>query len=333
MTTPLTINVDACEDRGRSNGFLSTTFKSNQKGEQRRLHSVAPSEKSHITLVEENSDIPSLKYSGSEKDNQFERQNKSSKKTLIWNHLRQAKRHLGEIIRVIFTNVAPIVEISEAVVSDPNNGFATASSVYIRSVYVLSTEKYDEHHFRPKCCRCIFDTGNHQGNVVSKMFLLERLGYTESDFLKLTETEQASGFGITNQPFVPLGAIRLTWYHDMSTRLFSDMRFLISPYSHTDLIIGAQSIEQYNILGKPNLYCHTNPERKPVRAELERERGQLEHNIAMYEEKEKCKDMLTDDKLSSILKLKKKDQENLEKVKNDLEKLNDEEKESRKRTG
>ncbi|RDW74199.1 hypothetical protein BP5796_07641 [Coleophoma crateriformis] len=315
MTTPLTINVHACEDRGRSNGFLSTTFESNQKDAQQRSHSAAPSERSHTTVVEENSDVPNLKCPGPEKDNQFERQKeKPTKQGLIWNHLRQVKRHLSGIIRVLFTSVTPITGNPETIISEPDNGFVTTSSAYIRGVYVLSTEKYDEHHFCPKYCRCIFDTGNHQGNLVSKTFLLERLGYTESDFLRLTETEQSSGFGITNHPFVPLGAIRLTWYHDMSTRLFSDMRFLISPYSHTDLIIGAQSIEQYNILGKPNFASLTNREPEPERSKMQREKGKLRNEIAWCKEQLRNPSGKTDDQLKLIAEKQKNAEAKLAKL-------------------
>jgi len=92
-----------------------------------------------------------------------------------------------------------------------------------------------------------------QGNIVSRKFVEKVLDFPQSTFLKLTEEEERGGTGINGDSHVPLGAINLTWYHNNSTRVFYDMRFLISPAQHCDLIIGAQSIQRDNILNVPCL--------------------------------------------------------------------------------
>jgi hypothetical protein len=79
------------------------------------------------------------------------------------------------------------------------------------------------------------------------------LGFSPSSFEKLTKEEEAGATGITGEPHVPQGAIHLTWYHKNSTRIFRDMRFLISPARHCDLIIGAWSIQKDKILDVPCL--------------------------------------------------------------------------------
>jgi len=100
--------------------------------------------------------------------------------------------------------------------------------------------------------KCTIDTGNMQGNIVSRAFV-EELGYSESSFHKLTNAEKEGGTGITGHKLTPEGAVYLTWYHNKSTRVFRDMRFLISQHPMYDLIIGARSIQKNNILDVPNL--------------------------------------------------------------------------------
>jgi hypothetical protein len=92
-----------------------------------------------------------------------------------------------------------------------------------------------------------------QGNIISRTFLLDVLGYSEADFHELTKEEEDGGTGITGHRLIPEGAIYLTWYHSNSTRVFRDMRFLISEHPMYDLIIGAHSIRKNNILDVPNL--------------------------------------------------------------------------------
>jgi hypothetical protein len=92
-----------------------------------------------------------------------------------------------------------------------------------------------------------------QGNIVSRQFVEEVLEYPESAFCALTKQEEAGATGITGHQLIPQGAIYLTWYHKKSTRVFRNMRFLISPHQHYDLIIGARSIQKDRLLDVPNL--------------------------------------------------------------------------------
>jgi hypothetical protein len=92
-----------------------------------------------------------------------------------------------------------------------------------------------------------------QGNIVSRAFVVDVLGYSESSFDKLTKVEEEGGAGVTGHKLIPGGAIYLTWYHNNSTRVFRDMRFLISDHPMYDIIIGARSIQKNNILDVPNL--------------------------------------------------------------------------------
>ncbi len=123
-------------------------------------------------------------------------------------------------------------------------------------VYVLSTERDEHRHFVSKEAKCTIDTGNLQGNLVSRAFPVDVSGYSEADFHELTNEEGEGGTGITGHRLIPEGAISLTWYHSNSTRVFRDMRFLISEHPVYDLIIGAHSIRENNILDVPNLMDH-----------------------------------------------------------------------------
>lgn len=88
---------------------------------------------------------------------------------------------------------------------------------------------------------------------MSREFVEKVLEYSAENFHKLTEDEELGGKGVTGHTLIPDGAIYLTWYHKKSTRVFRNMRFLISPISNYDLIIGARSIKKDNILDVPNL--------------------------------------------------------------------------------
>jgi hypothetical protein len=79
------------------------------------------------------------------------------------------------------------------------------------------------------------------------------LGYSTSAFLELLDDEQRGGVGITGHTLIPEGAIYLTWYQKGSTRVFRNMRFLISPIAVCDLIIGAHSIIENNLLEIPKV--------------------------------------------------------------------------------
>jgi len=126
-------------------------------------------------------------------------------------------------------------------------------SPWILPVYVLSSRKDSNKQFVPKEGKCTIDTGNHQGNIVSREFVLNVLQLPEANFQQLTKEEEKGAIGITDQKLIPVAAIYLTWYHKKSTRIFRNMRFLISPYQHYDLIIGARSIREHQLLDVPNL--------------------------------------------------------------------------------
>jgi hypothetical protein len=87
--------------------------------------------------------------------------------------------------------------------------------------------------------------------MVSKDFLLGTLGYLVSDIRKLSPEEKQGGTSITGDTVVPIGVIRLTWWHERSS-LFRNMRFLVCPQEHFELIIGAESIEKYHLVGQIN---------------------------------------------------------------------------------
>lgn len=128
-----------------------------------------------------------------------------------------------------------------------------SSSPWILPVYVLSSRRDTDKHQVPKEAKCTIDTGNMQGNIVSRAFVENVLEFSEANFSKLTPEEKEGGTGITGHKLIPDGAIYLTWYHKKSTRVFRDMRFLISPNPHLDLIIGARSIQKDKLLAVPNL--------------------------------------------------------------------------------
>ncbi|KAH8598742.1 hypothetical protein B0O99DRAFT_683495 [Bisporella sp. PMI_857] len=127
------------------------------------------------------------------------------------------------------------------------------SSPWLLPVYVLSTRRDKDKHHVAMEAKCTIDTGNMQGNIVSRRFVEDVLEYPESAFCSLTKEEEAGATGITGHQLIPEAAVYLTWYHRKSTRVFRDMRFLISPSQHFDLIIGAESIHRDKLLDVPNL--------------------------------------------------------------------------------
>lgn len=131
-------------------------------------------------------------------------------------------------------------------------------SHWVLPVYVLSSRKDTDKQIVPKEAKCTIDTGNQQGNIVSREFVLNVLQFPEANFRSLTEKEKRGGTGYTGHTMVPEHAIYLTWYHKKSTRVFRDMRFLISPNQHCDLIIGAHSIREHKLLDVPNLMANSN---------------------------------------------------------------------------
>lgn len=126
-------------------------------------------------------------------------------------------------------------------------------SPWILPVYVLSTRKDTEKHQVPKEAKCTIDTGNMQGNIVSRTFVENVLEFSPANFSELTAAEKEGGTSVTGHTLIPDGAIYLTWYHKKSTRVFRNMRFLVSSSQHCDLIIGARSIQKDKLLTVPNL--------------------------------------------------------------------------------
>lgn len=125
-------------------------------------------------------------------------------------------------------------------------------------VHVYSSRKDTNRHQVTKDAKCTIDTGNHQGNIVSRDFVVNVLEFPEANFKPLNAKEKQGAIGITGNRFVPEAAIYLTWYHSKSTRVFRDMRFLITPNPHCDLIIGAYSIQVNQLLDVPNLIARND---------------------------------------------------------------------------
>ena len=133
-------------------------------------------------------------------------------------------------------------------------GFKPVGSSFVRQVIVHSKHKDKKGRWIKHEAQCTFDTGNQQGNFVSKEFLVSHLGFSEKDFRckKFTGVEK-SGRSATGHLNVPEGMICLTWYVQGGPRMFRHMRFLVSTNIPCDLNVGASSIEEYSILGSLNL--------------------------------------------------------------------------------
>ena len=125
-------------------------------------------------------------------------------------------------------------------------------------VVVLSPRKDTDREQVKKIGKCTIDTGNTQGNIVSRHFVEHVLEFPKSSIRELTDAEKEGGSGVTGHRLVPEGAIYLTWYHKKSTRVFHNMRFLISEHPMYDLIIGARSIQEHGIQDVPNLMAASN---------------------------------------------------------------------------
>ncbi|THV51885.1 hypothetical protein BGAL_0096g00320 [Botrytis galanthina] len=237
-----------------SNGFLSLPVESKALNSKRgRSISDAGSEQStrsslsRITYVEEDAQI--AVYPELEDSDSIIPANYTCLDRLI------------VFIRILFCLPIPMMMKKNKNSPKPVDAgpFDMESSPWVLSVSVLSTRKDSEKKPVPKHARCTIDTGNMQGNIVSRDFVQNVLEFSEANFGPLTAEEKKGGFGITGDKLVPEGAIYLTWYHSKSTRVFHSMRFLISPHSQCDLIIGARSILKDNLLGVPNLMATAPP--------------------------------------------------------------------------
>lgn len=207
--------------------------------------------------------------------------------------------HLGAIFRIIFC--VPVPKKMEKSSAGPVKrvSFDMESSPWVLPIHVVSTRRDTDKHPVIKRAKCTIDTGNMQGNIVSREFVEKVLQYSEANFVSLTAAEKEGGFGVTGHKLVPEGAIYLTWYFDKSTRVFHDMRFLVSPYSQCDLIIGARSIQKDNLLGIPNLMATTTSKvahTRNDRIDEEEERLKSIYLKRKEEYDEKLLELLNDDK-------------------------------------
>ncbi|EHL01062.1 hypothetical protein M7I_2982 [Glarea lozoyensis 74030] len=122
---------------------------------------------------------------------------------------------------------------------------------WIPTVHVLSREKDEDGRFEEKIAKCMIDTGNLQGNLISKDFLVQHLGHSESEFMQLKESEKA-GSSVSGHQVTPEGAVKLTWYHPSSIIIYRDMRFLVMENAMYDMVLCAQAIEKHKIVNPPN---------------------------------------------------------------------------------
>ncbi|KAI9646023.1 hypothetical protein NHQ30_005461 [Ciborinia camelliae] len=200
-----------------TNGFLSPPAETKTTNSKRGRSASVPgseqsarSSRSRITIVEEDAQIailPGLEDSDS---------------TIPPNY--SCLDHLMAIIRIIFC--IPLPKRMKTRSSGPVKGVSSdmESSPWVLPVLVLSTRRDTDKQPIPKRAKCTIDTGNMQGNIVSREFVEKVLEYSESNFVPLTAAEKEGGFGVTGHKLVPEGAIYLTWYHSKSTRVFHNMR-------------------------------------------------------------------------------------------------------------
>ena len=97
--------------------------------------------------------------------------------------------------------------------------------------------------------RCVLDTGSLQGNIISER-LARRIGFIE--YLPLKDGEEHGGKVVTGHIHQVKGAVRASWYHHTSPKVFVNMRFLVSESDGFDMLIGAASIYKEKMLPAPN---------------------------------------------------------------------------------
>ena len=98
--------------------------------------------------------------------------------------------------------------------------------------------------------QCVLDTACLQGNIISVDFA-RRLGFTS--FQTLRHREQNGARVATGDIHTVIGALRISWFHNTSAKVFRDMRFLVSETAQVDLVIGTHSIVKHRLLSPPNL--------------------------------------------------------------------------------
>jgi hypothetical protein len=135
----------------------------------------------------------------------------------------------------------------------------TYETAYIKKVYVWSKKTDSDGRHVEKRTQCIFDTANLVGNFVSKTFLIEELGFRESEInhAGLKEAEK-SGESASGHPVIPEGWIELTWHPPNCPMPYRNMRFLVLGNPRFELTICARTIEKHKILSKP-FYLTSHP--------------------------------------------------------------------------
>jgi hypothetical protein len=105
--------------------------------------------------------------------------------------------------------------------------------------------------------RCLLDTGCLQGNIVSQE-IVDSLGFTKADYEPLSWKEKQGGQSVTGELLTVDAAILLSWHHNTSPHRYRQMRFLISPCTKVDMIIGTRSIIKHNLMAPPVFMVSAN---------------------------------------------------------------------------
>lgn len=147
---------------------------------------------------------------------------------------------------------------------------------------MLSVSVYKSDHSETIQARCVFDTGCTQGNLIS-LDLAQRLGFAESDFLPLSARESNGGMVATGDIHQVAGAVRISWFHNTSPKVFNDMRFLVSKSAQIDLVVGTGSIVKENLLTRPNLKIYADIPTDPDREKLVYKKACLEAKVKKAE--------------------------------------------------
>ncbi|KAF2464167.1 uncharacterized protein BDR25DRAFT_346844 [Lindgomyces ingoldianus] len=113
--------------------------------------------------------------------------------------------------------------------------------------------------------RCVLDTACLQGNIISIEFA-HRLGFTQ--FKSLKPRERNGGIVASGNIHNVSGAIHVSWYHCTSSKVFRNMRFLVSESAPVDMVIGTHSIVRHQLISPPNLFIDIENEPDPDRDEL-----------------------------------------------------------------
>ncbi|KAI9643502.1 hypothetical protein NHQ30_008121 [Ciborinia camelliae] len=192
---------------------------------------------SRITLVEDNANVQRYHNQDLPFQHVKTRQNR--------------QKHFFKLLRGIFSTkgLKTRVFANKEKVPTLNTEEIAYESPWVIPVFVLSAKKNDKQLIAI-LANCTVDTGNILGNLVSKQFVESLL---ELNTKPLTRKERHIAQSITEGP-VPEYAVYLTWYHKHSTRVFHNMRFLVTNETPYDLVLGARSIQKDGIMLIPSAY-------------------------------------------------------------------------------